>query len=133
VNTQRLAEFLSSLPRTRHKYVFEFRDPTWYTPFVYELLRKYKVALCVHDWRGQRSPIELTAEHTYIRFHGTTGKYRGSYTDEMLERWAELISDWAAKLRNIYIYFNNDQGGHAIRNAQTLRSMLERNAGRQIA
>lgn len=133
VNTERLAEFLSSLPLSRHEYVCEFRDPTWYMPAVYEILRRFKVALCVHDWRGQESPIELTADHIYIRFHGTSGKYQGSYTDAMLSRWAELISDLRRKLRAIYVYFNNDQGGHAIRNAQTLHSMLGIDIHRQVA
>ena len=121
VNTERLSEFLSFLP-SKHRYVFEFRDPTWYTPAVYDLLRKYNVALCVHDWQGQRSPTELTADHAYIRFHGATGKYQGNYTEEMLRAWAELISKWMFRLRAIDVYFNNDQGGHAVRNALTLQS-----------
>jgi uncharacterized protein YecE (DUF72 family) len=28
------------------------------------------------------------------------------------------------RLRGIYVYFNNDQGGYAIKNAQTLRTLL---------
>jgi uncharacterized protein YecE (DUF72 family) len=124
VNTERLSEFLSTLPAKRHLYVCEFRDPTWYTPAVYDLLRKYNVALCVHDWRGQRSPIELTADHAYIRLHGATGKYQGNYTNVMLSSWADHIREWMPRLRAIYVYFNNDQGGHAVRNALTLQSWL---------
>ncbi len=126
VNVERLQEFLQLLQRRRHAYVFEFRDPTWYVDPVYRLLREYNVALCIHDWGGQGSPQELTADFTYIRFHGTTGRYAGNYTDEMLETWAEQISRWTHKLRGIYAYFNNDVGGHAISNAQTLKSFVER-------
>jgi uncharacterized protein YecE (DUF72 family) len=111
VNTERLEEFLAALPWRRHHYVMEFRDPTWYTTMVYDLLRKYQVALCMHDWQGQRSPTELTTDHTYIRFHGATGKYQGNYTDGMLRTWAELIRQWIPRMREIRVYFNNDQGG----------------------
>jgi uncharacterized protein YecE (DUF72 family) len=124
VNLDRLSEFLALLPHKRHQFVCEFRDWTWYTPAVFDLLRKYNVALCVHDLHGQLTPIELTADFTYIRFHGATGKYQGSYTDRMLAEWAQTICKWVPKLRDIYIYFNNDQGGHAVRNALTLESTL---------
>lgn len=119
VNLERLGSFLAALPDRRHRYVFEFRDPSWYTESVYRLLRQYGAALCFHDWRGEQSPQELTADFTYIRFHGATGKYRGNYTPAMLESWAESICRWREQLRDIYVYFNNDVGGHAIRNAGT--------------
>lgn len=124
VDAARLDGFLQALPR-KHPYVFEFRDPTWYQPEIYDLLRRYHVALCVHDWGGKKSPQVLTADFTYIRFHGTTGRYQGEYTRQMLSKWADLICSWREQLREIYIYFNNDVGGHAIRNAVQLRSYLE--------
>ena len=124
VNPERLQEFLELLPGKNYQYVFEFRDPTWYSEPVYGLLRKYNAALCWHDWHNEQSPIEITADFTYIRFHGTTGRYAGSYTGKMLELWADRISHWMPKLRSIYAYFNNDVGGHAVRNAQALRALL---------
>jgi uncharacterized protein YecE (DUF72 family) len=124
VNSERLAHFLQALPR-KHQCVFEFRDRTWYQPEIYDLLRRYRVALCLHDWGGQHSPMELTADFTYIRFHGTTGRYQGEYTPEMLRKWADLIGQWRLELKDIYAYFNNDVGGHAIRNAMTLQSWLK--------
>lgn len=124
VNLERLQEFLALLPRRNHQYVFEFRDPTWYSEPVYRLLRKYNAALCWHDWHGEQSAMEATADFTYIRFHGTTGRYAGSYTGKMLELWAGRISHWIPKLRSVYAYFNNDVGGHAIQNALALQAYL---------
>jgi len=124
VNVERLEEFLGLLRTRHHQYVFEFRDPTWYIEPVYELLRRHKIGLCIHDWGAQQSPRELTADFTYVRFHGTTGRYGGDYPDEMLEKWANQIRAWMPRLRGIYVYFNNDQGGYAIKNAQTLRTLL---------
>lgn len=133
VNLERLGEFLALLPMRKHQYVFEFRDPTWYVEPVYRLLRQYNVALCLHDWGGEKSPQEITADFTYIRFHGTTGRYAGSYPDEMLTGWASDIRSWAGRLRSIYAYFNNDVGGHAIRNGQTLQKILENRPSNQLS
>lgn len=121
VDTERLETFLQALPAEKHPFIFEFRDPTWYRQDVYQLLRRYRVGLCLHDWGGERSPTEITADFTYIRFHGATGRYQGEYTDEMLAKWADLVDSWIPKLSDIYMYFNNDVGGHAIRNALTLQ------------
>ena len=59
-----------------------------------QLLRQHNVALFLHDWRGERSPVELTADFTYVRFHGAAGKYQGNYTPQMLGTWADMIQGW---------------------------------------
>lgn len=120
----RLRGFLGVLPNG-HQYVIEFRDDSWYTREVCELLRKHNVALCVHDWHTAPWARELTANFTYIRFHGTSGRYAGHYPDEMLQGWAKQIQDWGDRLSAVFAYFNNDVGGHAIRNARTLRMLLQ--------
>lgn len=120
----RLRIFLALLP-ARHKYVLEFRDESWYTQEVLELLRQYNVALCLHDWRSSPWSRELTADFTYIRFHGANGKYAGNYPDRQLREWAARIQSWTPQLSEVFAYFNNDVGGHAVRNARTLRAMLE--------
>jgi len=121
-NVERMQEFLAALPRG-HRYCVEFRDFSWYTPAIYDLLRKRNVALCVHDWRDMKWPIELTADFTYIRFHGPSGRYHGNYSPKMLKEWAERIEQWASRLSNIYVYFNNDQGGNATENARSLERL----------
>jgi uncharacterized protein YecE (DUF72 family) len=124
LNLERLSDFLSVLPK-RHKFSLEFRDESWCSPQVYELLRRYNVALCIHDWREMPWPKELTADFTYIRFHGSGTRYGGSYPDFHLRHWAETIESWQPRLKEVFIYFNNDIGGHAIRNARSLRQMLD--------
>jgi len=125
VNPERLEEFLSSIERG-HQYAFEFRDDSWYTREVYELLTRHDAALCIHDLGGKQSPLEITASFTYIRFHGpTAAKYSGSYSEAQLKQWARRFDDWRPKLKGIYAYFNNDVGGHAPKNAIKLKSLLE--------
>jgi uncharacterized protein YecE (DUF72 family) len=124
-NLKRLEKFLVALPRVYH-YAVEFRDFTWYTPAIYDLLRKYNVALCLHDWRDTKWPMELTADFTYIRFHGPSGRYHGNYNPKVLKGWADRIEQWRTQLSHIYVYFNNDQDGYALKNAETLKKQCER-------
>jgi len=127
MNADRLREFVELLPRNQ-KFVIEFRDETWCCPEIYRILRSAGVALCLHDWRETTWPREITAGFSYVRFHGSGTRYGGNYPTDHLRRWATKIQAWAGELRDIFIYFNNDLGGHAIRNAKTLRSILQADA-----
>jgi uncharacterized protein YecE (DUF72 family) len=126
-NLQRLQLFLEALP-PYHRYTFEFREPTWMSDDVYELLRQHNAAFCIYEIAGYHSPILTTAEWVYVRLHGPGGKYQGSYSDEALAAWADRIDEWAAQNKGVYVYFDNDQAGYAAFNAMTLRRMIFGNA-----
>src|SRR5215213_8072967 len=124
LNSERLASFIEALP-PGHKYVFEFRDESWLVPEVYGLLRKYNAAFCIHDFAEMKIPDEITADFAYIRFHGpTSAKYWGSYSTSELQTWADRINGWRGDLGAVYVYFNNDPEGAAVRNAMTLKSLV---------
>jgi len=124
LDLERLREFLRSLPR-EWKYALEFRDASWLVPEVFELMQKQNVAFCIHDFADMKVPVQITANFTYVRFHGPTStKYAGSYSTQQLRQWAERIEGWRAKLSAIYAYFNNDPGGAAVRNAITLKQLV---------
>jgi uncharacterized protein YecE (DUF72 family) len=129
LNLERLSEFLEALPK-EHKYVFEFRDASWHVPAVFEVLRKYRAAFCIHDFEEMNVPSEITADFAYIRFHGpTSAKYWGSYSERQLEAWAERIAGW--RVSAVYAYFNNDPGGEAVKNALTLKKFFPAKAQRR--
>lgn len=124
LNLERLESLLEILPREL-RYVFEFRETSWMTPDVYRLLRHYNAAFCIYQLAGYQSPLEITADFTYVRLHGPdAGKYQGSYSDAALRQWAERIDQWTTRLKAIYVYFDNDQAGYAAHNAMTLRKMV---------
>lgn len=123
VNEDRLAAFLTLLPRYR-RCVFEFRNPSWNTRRVYQLLAKYNAAYCIFDLAGFLSPSEITADFSYVRLHGPGGKYQGSYSDAALKEWARKIADWKKKLSAVYVYFDNDDSGYAPKDALRLQSLL---------
>ena len=69
--------------------------------------------------------LRATAPFVYVRMHGpdATSLYAGSYPDADLRWWADRVGEWAASGRDVYVYFNNDGYGHAVRNAETLRAL----------
>jgi uncharacterized protein YecE (DUF72 family) len=117
----RLDGFLHVAPR-RHRFAVELRDPSWLSAQVFEVLRRHEAALVIHD-RLEGHPVELTADWTYLRFHGSD--YGGSYPSRALSGQARRIRSWLGKGHDVYAYFNNDIGGHAPRNAATLRRYVE--------
>lgn len=117
VNPERLAAFLARLPAAL-RWAVEFRDPTWLTEPVFDLLAKHGVALCIHDMLPDH-PRRLTADFTYLRFHGE--HYGGSYSAQALAAHARRIRAWLAQGVDVYAYFNNDAEAHAVRNAAALR------------
>jgi uncharacterized protein YecE (DUF72 family) len=129
-NGDRLEEFLSILPRPKamrpSPFVFEFRNPAWMREETYALLEKYRAAFCIHDMQGSRTPMRTTSDLVYVRFHGTIGKYGGSYPDDTLSGWADRIEAWAKTGKRVFCFFNNDGGGWAHRNAATLIGYLSR-------
>jgi len=121
IDEARLSDFLDILPRRR--YAFEFRNATWETKAIYRLLARHNAAVCIFELDHYQSPLEITADFTYIRLHGPGGKYQGSYDDKTLHCWAKRIENWG--LTASYIYFDNDQAGYAVKNALRLREILK--------
>lgn len=123
INIDRLSSFLAALP-PRHRYTFEFRNPSWYTESLYQLLGRYHCAFCIYELAGHHSPIETTADFVYIRLHGPGGKYQGSYTDASLSAWADRCHTWQRKGKDVFFYFDNDENAYAVFNARTLEEMI---------
>jgi uncharacterized protein YecE (DUF72 family) len=124
-NEERLARLLAALP-DRHRYAFEFRDPSWHTERSYELLSRHNAAFCIYDLNGFLSPKTITADFVYVRLHGPDGPYQGSYPVATLAGWAGAFTTWSSQGKDIYCYFDNDQQGYAAQNALRLSSMLHR-------
>ena len=123
VNVERLRAFFLLLPRGL-RYVFEFRNPSWYNEEVYAVLRTHNAAFCIYELAGHLSPEEVTADFVYIRLHGPGAKYQGSYPDETLETWAAKVLLWMEEGKDVYLYFDNDDSGFAPHNALTIKKIV---------
>jgi uncharacterized protein YecE (DUF72 family) len=127
LNVERLSAFVDELRSyPRHRFAFEFRHKTWLVNDVYELLRARNAALCLPVGWGIPLDVQLTADWTYIRFHG--GEHTISFADDELVPWAKRIRAWREQGVDSYSYFNNDGLWHgrpaAIDNARRLRELV---------
>jgi uncharacterized protein YecE (DUF72 family) len=120
---QRLDAFLKRLPGDL-EHLVEFRHRSWYEPDVLELLDAHDAGFVTHDLKGLISPRWASGRTAYVRFHGTGGKYRGSYSDEAMADWADWLLEQRAAGRSAWAYFNNDIGGDAIEDARTLKRLV---------
>ncbi|MGV0813008.1 DUF72 domain-containing protein [Mycolicibacterium boenickei] len=122
-----LAGFLTQLPR-RIRVAMELRHPSWHEPAVYALLERHGAAYVVMSGPGLTCQQVATADLVYLRMHGPGDDhdqmYAGSYSDDELHRWAQQILRWDRDGHRVVVYFNNDLGGHAVRNARTLRQFV---------
>jgi uncharacterized protein YecE (DUF72 family) len=96
----------------------EFRDPSWYAEEACAVLDRHGAAFCEHDLVDRRPP-RVTGRFRYLRFHGRTGRYAGRYGPTALRRVAADLLDWR-RHGDALVYFNNDVGGHAVRDALDL-------------
>jgi uncharacterized protein YecE (DUF72 family) len=116
----RLADLLHTLPNGIRP-AFEFRDESWMVKQVYELLDAADAALVLADRPGARVDPVVTGGWSYLRFHQGQMK-RAGYTREKLRRWADRIAGLRA--RDVFVYFNNDPGAAAVRDAHAMTELL---------
>jgi uncharacterized protein YecE (DUF72 family) len=122
IDLGRLRDFLPLLCRDR-RWVLEFRHPSWHSREVYQLLSDHAVALCIPVGGGLHPDRVTTAPFTYFRMHRGQ-EPAGGFTAEELVAWAAQIRGLRSAGTEVYVYFNNDWGGFAIRDAVKLRELL---------
>lgn len=119
-----LRAFTGAAPRQR--VAVEVRHASWLAREVYDVLERHEAALVLHDLLPAH-PRVLTAGWTYLRFHGAAPAARdGAYPDRPLANEARWIASALRQGTDVYAYFNNDVGGHAVRDAIRLRSLVAR-------
>jgi uncharacterized protein YecE (DUF72 family) len=145
----RVESFLAGLPRKlgdrRLRHAIEPRHPSFFVPDMARLTREHNVGIAISHSSAWPYTEELTAGFVYVRLHGPRELYASAYTEAELEEWAGRLERWARgaepddarritdldppkrKSRDVYVYFDNDSGGHAPRNAEALIGLLAGN------
>lgn len=99
--------------------VVEFRHKSWWRPNVYRALAEQRITFCAVS--APRIPEDFPPDQNvlYVRLSGKTKWYQHDYTPAELAEWIDRIR--RANAREVWVYFNNDRNGHAIKNALALR------------
>jgi len=126
----------------RLRHVLEIRHPSYLCEEMISLARRHGVALAFSHSAEWPYLEEITAGFVYLRLHGPGRLYGSPYGEEALRRWAARAEHWRnavepddaeritnrkppeRKERDVYVYFDNDQGGHAPREAARLAELL---------
>ncbi len=115
---RRLERFLAALP-PRTAVAMEFRHPSWFQEATYDLLRRYRVALCTAEDEESCDPVVWTAPFGYWRLH------RLRYDRTELQAWAERAR--RAPVQELFCYFTHETGPEAVTFA---REFMELATGR---
>ena len=129
---QLLAECLKQFPQAVRVAV-EPRHESWWTEETREVLASSGAALCWADAGGwPRTPLWRTADWGYLRLHQGRAKPWPSYGRRALTSWVHRLTDTWPDTADVFVYFNNDPGGAAVRDAATLGSIARRR-GRTVS
>jgi len=115
----------------RVRLACEFRHDSWFTDDVYALLRDRDVALCLADRRSRHRPLVRTASWGFVRMHEGTAAPPLHYGTRALQSWVGRIVDLWGRHAECFVYFNNDPGAAAVRNAAEFVSLC-RTAGLDV-
>jgi uncharacterized protein YecE (DUF72 family) len=120
-DSQLLENFLIALPKD-YKYSFEFRHASWERQETYDLLQHYDISYCTVSRKNYPFNEVVTSDIVYYRLHGPEAICASSYSDNWLYQLARKIT----RLNHtVFVFFNNDIGGHAVRNAVLLKRFVE--------
>lgn len=113
------------LPKNLH-VAFEFRNMSWYNLQVYTILRRNNWAFVFIHHSGWIEGLTMklykkTADYVYIRLHGTTDQYIGSYNKHLNKIKKSIYS---TRAKQFYCYFNNTDSDDAFDDAQKFSNII---------
>jgi len=113
-----LEGFLEVIPSDL-RFAIEFRDLSWLRPETWDLLGRYNVANTIVDEPLLPPEPIVTADFSFIRWHGRGSRpwYNYRYSDKELEAWVPKVKEVASKVKKVFGYHNNHPFGHAVESA----------------
>ena len=131
------------------RHALEVRHESFRVPEFIHLLREHDIALVCADSIDWPRLMDLTSDFVYVRLHGSEVLYASGYEDIDIDAWACRVAAWATgiepsdaecvirkpatkrKVRDVYVYFDNDAKVRAPFDAQSLirraRQLLKTN------
>jgi len=118
----------------------EFRNNTWLNDQLPRFLKNNGIGYVNVDEPQLRGLLPkqdiVTSDEAYVRFHGRneedwwdgqgSARYDFEYSEEELKEWLTNISNILKQTYKTYVFFNNHPNGQAVRNAQQLMKILDK-------
>lgn len=124
-NEERLEATLAAFPK-HLRIAVEFRHESWFVDEVRDLLTNYGAALCLADRAGRvLTPLWKTCDWGYLRMHQGEQRPLPCYEASTLAERARMLASLWEPRQDVFVYFNNDTGGCAIRDAVAFARVAE--------
>lgn len=116
-----LHDFLSIPSLSNSRVAFEFRNESWFTAEIEEILRDHNAALCIAESDDLATPeAHPAATHTSFRL-----RRNGGYKPMEIRAFAEQFAALSAS-RDVYVYFKHeDEPTGALNAVALLKAMAE--------
>lgn len=126
-NVAAVTDFLRLLPGDI-PFAVEFRHRSWQSNAARALLRERGVAWTITELPYLPRLVETTSDITYVRLQGdrsiqTVDRVLTDRTRD-LQVWAAVLQGLASRLRQAWVFINNQYSGHAPENIRQLRMLL---------
>jgi uncharacterized protein YecE (DUF72 family) len=103
----------------------EPRHRSWWSDEVRAVLEARGAALCWSDRGGRpQGPLWRSADWGYLRLHEGRARPWPRYGDQALRTWRDRIRTSWPGTADVYVYFDNDPGGAAVKDARRFRSLV---------
>ncbi|MGV3704570.1 MAG: DUF72 domain-containing protein [Arcticibacter sp.] len=101
--------------------VVEFRHPSWWNDKVYQAFGERGIVFSGISHPTLPQDVISNSPSFYYRFHGSENLYSSAYTTEQLNDFVKQVEQ--QHVGDAFVFFNNDIGGAAFRNAATLKQL----------
>lgn len=108
------------------RVAFEFRHISWDNEKICKILAEHKAGWVIANSSRYPEIEKITSDFVYLRMHGPKELFASEYSEAQIRKLAEKIKKWK-KTKDIFVYFNNDVYGYAVKNARQLKKILNKN------
>jgi uncharacterized protein YecE (DUF72 family) len=116
MDADRLRGLLKCIPADTRAAI-EFRNDSWFSDSVFDLMREHNAALCIAESDELRVPEVHTASFAYYRFR------KSNYSDAEIGQVANRLAQ-VAKERDIYAFLKHEETPEGALNARLLLQTL---------
>ena len=120
---ENLEKIIKSLDKRRPNVV-EFRHKSWWSKDVYKVLGENKISFSGMSHPSLPDDVIKNTSLLYYRMHGVPQLYQSPYASADLKKLVHSITD-TERIKKAFIYFNNDIGGSAIKNATEMNTLVK--------